>query len=92
MRGGELSVCYEAVAAVYPAVASQHPLKLQKVIPTTNSTGKQLAWKNVSVSLTSDEPDGKPADNNNAEEHKKKLKKRMVPKPPLRRTVNVAVV
>lgn len=81
------------MAAVYPAVASQHPLKLQKVVPATNSSAKQLAWKNVSVSLTADEPDGKPAEKNNAEEHKKKLiKKRMVPKPPLRRTVNVAVV
>ena len=86
-------MCYEAVAAIYPAVASQHPLQLQEVVPTTTTSpnGKQLAWKKVSVSRTSDEPDGKAADKN-AEEHKKKLKKRIVPKPPLRRTVNVAVV
>ena len=91
-------MCYEAVAAIYPAVASQHPLQLQEVVPTTCTTttttianGKQLAWKKVSVSMTSDEPDGKPAEKK-AEEHKKKLKKRIVPKPPLRRTVNVAVV
>ena len=95
VRGGELSVCYEAVAAKFPGISVLHPLPTPPQPPPKPPRQK---WREIvlGLPLDGDNEDEGDEDMDMAErqQREKKPKKRRHRKyrPPLCRTVNVAIV
>ena len=80
VRGGELSVCYEAVAAEYPRIAAQYPLVYDEVPPKP----VRRKWRHVTIDIGQE--------NQEKESTNKTVENSKTIRPPLQRTVNVDVI
>jgi hypothetical protein len=91
VKGGELSVCYEAVAAEFPGLSILHPLPLSPAPPKP----PRYTWRELVLNIPADEGnegnDEADAEHQREDKRQKRRYKRRY-RPPLCRTVNVAIV